>query len=274
MKKQINAIMSILFLFSINFSHCQNVKEIEQKIKKINEVQYYGQNGPFENFKNFELLKKKTKTDYLLKLTDSQNPVLATYASFGLIDKKYKNIFSIYQKFIGNDRPVVTLSGCIGDQSTSSTEFYFYYKSSLEKSKIATNKNLIKMDSIILTNKNTHKDIIGIVLKNRKYEEKYMPQIEYFAFEKEYLSAINYIISLNNPKYENQIKNVMLNIVMKADLSSIDLNDYKFFVDKLLTYNDNEINFKIISMIKSNDFNPSVKPDFVELLKKHNLKAE
>ena len=127
MKKSRIILISLLILTSVNQLRSQDLNVIINRIAKINEVQFEGQSGKYQNIKNFELLKKKSNITQLLKLIENKNSVVVCYSSFALIDKNYNQIEKIFTKLLVENKKVTTLGGCLIDEEELPALFYEYF---------------------------------------------------------------------------------------------------------------------------------------------------
>ena len=99
--------LQILIVFLIAFTaslNAQNADQVIQQIIEINEVQdvFVGDHFPRDtssNYLNFLKLSKVADLKLLTELIDHESPVIATYASWALIDKHYKGLNSVYLNF-------------------------------------------------------------------------------------------------------------------------------------------------------------------------------
>jgi hypothetical protein len=262
----------LLILISTNKLRSQNLNAIVNNIAKINEVQFYGQSGKYENFENFELLKKKSNITQLLKLIEHKNSVVACYSSFALIDKNYNQIHEIFTKLLLDNKKVTTLGGCIEAEDEISALFYEYFISLNKLSENEKNKVISKLDSISIHIGNSNR-LINKALE-KKVNDNYNQQIKYLAYQKYNKDALFYISNWNIETDKETLKNGWLNYIDKTEISSY-FGFYYSTIEKLLDFKDDEINAKILSKLKNNKEDWKYdKETFEKILSEHNLKID
>ena len=270
MRKRDNIFILLLFLtISINLRG-QNINQIVNKIAKINQVEFYGQSGKLENFKNFELLKKKSKVNELLLLIDHKNLSVVCYSSFGLIDKKYNKIDKILAKLLEQKNKVTTLGGCLLDEQELSELFYDYFNFNSKLSETEKNKFTSKLDSIAI-NSGKSEVLIHKILNEKKLSDNYNKQIKLLAYKDLNVDALLYIskwkIEIDNEK----LKNNWINYIDKTELHREYFGfDYET-IKKLLEMKDVRINNKVL--LKLINFKSEQEKERIEeILSKYNMK--
>jgi hypothetical protein len=274
MKKLRIILISLLILTSVNQLRSQDLNVIINRIANINEVQFEGQSGKYQNFKNFELLKKKSNIAQLLKLIDNKNSVVVCYSSFALIDKNYNQIEKIFTKLLVENKKVTTLGGCLIDEEELPALFYEYFTFESKLPENKKNKIISKLDSISIFNGNSN-SLIHKILKDKIVSENLNQQIKYLAYQKYNQDALFYITNLNLETEKDLLKNAWLNYIDKTELSSEYLGFYYGTVEKLLELKDNEITNKILRKLTDNKEEWKYNKDnFEEVLSKYNLKIK
>ena len=239
---KIYSIFITSLIISITSVYGQSVKQIVNKISKIDEVQYehVGIAGILsENYINFENLKKKADIDTLLKLSENENNVISCYAIWGLIDKKYSDILSILAKYINSDKKVKTFNGCIKSEDNLSNEVYnrFWNKTTNK----VENKTLMSLDSLIIYNNKPYSFLLSRALKNRVYPKIYNQRIAVLAFDKENKDAIFYLSNWYKAEYINQIREALIKYLNNTDFKNIGINTYYETINELLKFNDDKL---------------------------------
>lgn len=274
MKKTQKILILLLILTSAKELRSQGLNLIVNKIAKINEIQFEGQNGKYPNFKNFELLKKKANITQLLKLIEHKNDVVVGYSSFALIDKNYNQFEKIFTKLLIENKKVTTLDGCLIDEEELPALFYDYFIIESKLSENQKNKVISKLDSIAIYNGKSN-ILLHKILRDRKVADKYNQQIKYLAYQKHNQEALFYITNLNLESNKQILKNAWINYIDKTELSSEYLGFYYDTVEKLLEFKDNDINNKILAKLIINKEKWKYdKENFEEILYKYNLKID
>lgn len=229
------------------------LKNIVDNIARVNEVQYehIGNTGSeSENYGNFKQLKEIATTEELVRLTNNRNAVVACYASWALADKSYKDLGTIFRKFIIHDRQVQTFNGCIQSKESISNELYHRYWNSIDNTKKSTDKTLIQLDSIVLYSYNPYWLLMTRALENRVYQEPYKKQIAFLAFEQGNRDAILYLCNWHKAEYVDQIKVSLVQYLNKTNFKNTGTTDYYKIVEELLKLRDSKIEKLVIAKMK------------------------
>lgn len=231
-------IILLLTLFVSNNPFCQSKKleNIIQNISKIDIVEhaqigdgsridFNGNIIESENYKNFKRLKEIASTQDLVKLTNHKNSTVACYASWALADTSYFDLKSIFQKFINNDRQIISYSGCIKSPDNISVELYHRYWNNVEISKRSKDKLLYELDSIILYSKNPDWLLVSRALNNRIYNKKFNKPISYLAYKKGDKEAVVYLNNWKNTQLLDSLNNKPKNIneINENNTSSVEI---------------------------------------------------
>lgn len=239
---------------SITFKETPHkLKNIVDNIAKVNEVQgeHIGNAGSeSENYKNFKQLKEIATTEELVQLTNNKNPAVACYAGWALADKSYKDLSSIFKKFIIHNRQVETFSGCIKSQESISSELYHRYWNNIDNTKKSTDKTLIQLDSIVLYSYNPYWLLMTRALDNRVYQEPYKKQIVFLAFEQGNRDAIFYLCNWHKAEYADEIKVSLVQYLNRTNFKNTGIIDYYKTVEELLKFKDSKIEKLVIAKMK------------------------
>ncbi|WP_345091393.1 hypothetical protein [Flavobacterium chungnamense] len=253
-----------------------------KKISDINELQYnekqFGE--IYENWANFEELKKIANTDKFIELIENKNPIVKAYASFGLVDNNYSNIPSIYRKFIENDSIVETADGsCTAGPAKISHELYFYYLRKLKDEEICCDTVLFQIDSLTIYNKSLENFniydgngfIISKVLTNRVFPNTFNKRIAYLAFEKNNDYAIDYLSNWHKAEFKKELIEVFLKKFKKLDYESNEFFDFFEITEQLLKFSNKDINNEIVEILKKNENWVKDKRQFINLFNKYGI---
>lgn len=272
-----------IYLFTGNsILSSQNLTQIVKKISDINELQYNEkQSGEtYENWANFEKLKKLANTEKFIELIENKNSVVKVYASFGLVDNNYSNIPLIYRKFIENDSIVETADGsCTAVSERISHELYFYYLRKLKKEEICCDKFLLQLDSLTLYNKNLENfnqyDGNGFILRkiftNRVFPNSYNKRIAYLAFEKNNDYAIDYLSNWYKAEFKKELIEVFLKKFKKLDYESHEFFNFFEITEQLLKFYDKNVNNEIVEILKKNEKWVKDKRQFINSFNKYGI---
>jgi len=255
----------------------QDVKGIVQKIRKINEVQYQHvgfAGSESEGYKHYVSLRDKATTAQLVALTNDTNAAVACYAGWALVDKYYTDLPGILYTFLNGKRMVTTFSGCIKSDDYVSSEFYHKYWNSVSEERRAGNKILRAMDSTILYNDNSPWLLVTRALEDRTYPEHINKRIEYLAFEKGKINAINYLSGLHKAAYSPKIKKALLGYMQKTDFSTTGTTDYYNVVRSLLEFKDPAMNKEIIAKLKKDKHWEHERSRFITLLGEYSISED
>ena len=264
----------LLIIFSITYTlKGQNLKSIVKDIAKINEVQFDDQSGKYQNFINFEKLKKKASVVQLLDLINNENDVVACYSSFALIDLNYNHIDEIFANLLEKNNKVKTLDGCLYDEEEVPYLFYNYFNFNSNSEENIKAKIISKLDSISLYNGKS-KFLTNKVLEKR-ISDKFNEQIKYLAYQKKNLAALFYISNWKIEYDESTIKKAWLNYINNTEISNEYLDFNYATVDKILNLNDIDLTNSILNKMKLNKEKWQYEKDnYNNVFNKYNLKIE
>ncbi|TAF10872.1 MAG: hypothetical protein EAZ75_05055 [Flavobacteriia bacterium] len=255
MKQLTKRILLATLVLSVNLSFGQSRKltAIVEKIAKINEVQeeqvgFAGSES--ENYKNFKQLKEIATTEELIQLTDNKNATVACYASWALADNAYPDLKAIFQKFVLQDKEVVTFSGCIVSENNISSELYHRYWNKVDVSKRPNDKILLELDRIVIFSKKPYWLLLNRALENRIYAEPYKTQISILAFEQGQREAIFYLSNWHKAEFVDRIKIALVKYLNETEFKNTGTTDYYKTVEELFKFNDLEIREVIIAKMK------------------------
>lgn len=280
--KKICCIIFFYLYIGTSILSSQNLTQILKEISDINELQYNEkQSGDiYENWANYEKLKKIANTEKFIELIENKNSVVKVYASFGLVDNNYSNIPLIYRKFIENDSIVETADGsCTVVSERISNELYFYYLRKLKDEEICCDKVLFQIDSLTIYNKSLENFnifdgngfIIRKVLTNRVFPSTFNKRIAYLAFEKNNDYAIDYLSNWYKAEFKKELIEVFLKKIKKLDYESHEYFDFFEITEQLLKFNDKNVSNKIVEILKKNENLVKDKRQFINLFNKYGI---
>jgi hypothetical protein len=249
MKK--TSVFIIALIVSVGTICGQTLEEIVAQIAEINEVQFMnvGYAGVFsDNYSNFEQLKEKADLQALIKLTNHENPVVGCYAGWGLIDKGYSDLGSIFSGFLNSGKRVTTFSGCI--KSTSSLSDVFYHRFWNDTDDKETNTTLQKLDSLIIYHDKPCWLLLSRALENRVYEKSYNHRISTLAFDQGYREAIFYLSNWYKAEYKNELRKALIKYLKNTNFENVGTTPYYQTVEELLKFNEEEIREMVIKKLK------------------------
>lgn len=252
----------------------ENLKGIVKNIAAINEVQqeHIGIGGTeSENYQNFLQLKKAATTDELVNLTNDTNNVVACYASWALADKSYSNLSDIFTHFLRKDKTVKTFSGCIKSVDNISSELYHRYWNNVNDKLKATDKLLLKLDSIVLYSDNSYWLLMTRAFENRVYPASYKNRIENLAFKQGNREALFYLCNWYRADNYDNIKKSLMTYLKRTDFSTTGTTDYYRTLDELLKFRDSEIEKLIIQKLKKDKHWKSEEQKFKSLLDDYSI---
>lgn len=225
-----------------------SVIKLRNEIANFNEVQgsNIGYSGsPSEQYGNYEALLKIASDEELIELTKDTNYVVATYASFGLIERENPYFIEAFSRFLKNDQRVNVMYGCSEGEDLVSKQLYYNYYNKVKFENYEDMENLqndaylLKLDSLILTLENPVWSYGKQIYENRIYDKIYLSLIESQAFEKENIYAIEYLYKNNENQYKYQIIEVLKNFLK---IEHIGLSDYYLIYEILLSFKFDELN--------------------------------
>jgi hypothetical protein len=274
MKQNATILVTILTLTSFSLVNSQTVKQIADRIAKVNviEDETIGFSSiQSENFKNFKALKTKATNSELVELLENKNSVVNAYAAFAMIDRSKNETPNIYDKFLNNDKIAETQKGCTGGQDKISSEIYHYYWNSIENSQREKDQTLITLDSLTLYNKNSDWLLILRALENRVYPKTYNKQIEYLAFQKTNRDAIFYLLNWYKAEYKEQLEKSLLNYLEQTNFEDVGVTPYYDTIDELFKFRNEDNNGRIVAKLKKDKFWKIYESQFISLLQKNGI---
>jgi len=108
----------------------ESVLNLRDTIAQFNEVQdsHIGYAGsPSKQYGNYEKLLDIASDNDILLLTEDTNYSVATYATFGLIERNNPIFINVFQRFLKDDKTVITMKGCVVGSDLVSSEIYHEY---------------------------------------------------------------------------------------------------------------------------------------------------
>lgn len=225
-----------------------SVTNLRNVIADFNEVQdsHIGYGGsPSEQYANYEALLEIATDKELVLLSKDTNYVVATYATFGLIERDNPYFFDVFRRFLTENQSVKVKYGCSEGEDLASNQVYFNYFNKVKFStedeigNLQKDLTLLKMDSLILANENISWIFKKHMFEYRIYDESYLPLIEKQAFEKENIYAIEYLFKNNVNEYTFQIIEVLKNYLKNEHVG---LSHYNLIYEMLLSFKYDELN--------------------------------
>ena len=227
---------------------------------------------PSIQYERFKILKETAKIGELLQLTKHFSPVVACYASWGLIDNGYPRMDTIFTHFLDNKLIVDSQSGCIRmpDHIYQKLYFrYFYAKALIKNKEYVINYNdqpLWRMDSTILYRNDVNWLLTYRVLKDRKFTKAHLPRIQQLAFQNLNFDAIQYLHRHHFTENEDAIKKAAVGYLQKGKI----YNHEKIF-DFLLPFRENYINQALLKKYEELKEDTWQGESLAEKLKKYKL---
>jgi hypothetical protein len=234
----------------------KSVLNLRDTIAKFNEVQdsHIGYAGsPSEQYGNYEKLLKIASDNELYMLTKDTNYSVATYAAFGLIERDNPLFIDVFEHFLKDDKKVNTMKGCIVGSDLVSSEIYHEYwnkvrlESDNEKIALQNDKNLLKLDSLILVSDSAEWLLYDRVFNTRIFEDEYSTLIQSHAFERKNIYAIEYLFKNNLVDYQEKI---ILSLTEYLDKEEIWPIYYDKIFEMLLSFKQDELNQLLVSELK------------------------
>lgn len=249
-------IFILTFFFAIGQINAQTVEELVESLSKaqiLDAADFVGRKS--EQFKTFERLKEIATIGDLLKLTNHENPVIACYTSWELIDKNYNRLDFVFKKFQERNEKFQIVSGCEGEESTLSEALYLrYFNKIYHKTvtwfdkKVPVDSQLFKLDSLILFNDNVSEDLLNHAFQNNIFDEKFLDRIKFIAFEKKKFVAMKYIFNNHRKCCEEKLPNGLLEYL--GNNQYVHRNIYREIFYMLLSYDDKELRKVTLSRLK------------------------
>mgnify|MGYP000347594806 CR=1 FL=1 len=158
---------------------------------------------PTKSYRKYKKFRRSTGEQELLKLAQSENLALKTYAYWALIEKSEIEYLEIFEKLLQDTSEVVYGCGCTSSSEKISTTTYFNYfitqppfyspdGEPLERLK--TDEKLYKLDSLIVFSELQEDDLLWYALDHREFTTKeILERIIELAFEKDNEASANYI---------------------------------------------------------------------------------
>lgn len=257
---------------SLTFSCSQNLDDIICDISDINIVEYEsvgigGWKG--KNYSNYELLIKRANIDQLLGLIEHENPVVACYASWGLIDKEYKNLPKLFEKIIKEDRVVKTQSGCTLMGDVLYSEFYHRYWNLHRENN--DDEVLFELDKIILKQEKPHWLLLSRALENRVYPKEFKEIIYKLGFEKHYLEAIFYLCNWHKSEFNYELQLFLVEELKETEFQGKNSSSYYKLIDELLRFKNEKLNDFIMDKIRRDPPSINITDEFKGLLDRNYL---
>jgi hypothetical protein len=120
--------LTIFVLFIFHLAWSQDSKKIIETFIKVNEVQHeiVGYNKS-ELYRLFEKLRDNSELEYLVELTNHENPIVKCYASWALADRDYSQIYDVFRSFLAKDDTFIEHTLDIKDDESLSVSLYHSY---------------------------------------------------------------------------------------------------------------------------------------------------
>lgn len=234
----------------------ESVLNLRDIIAQFNQVQdrFIGFAGsPSEQYGNYEKLLKIASDNDLKLLTKDTNYTVATYATFGLIERNNPFFIDVFERFLKNDKRVGTMKGCTIGSDLVSAEIYHAYwnkvrlESNDEKVALQNDQNLLKLDSIILKSDTANWLLYNRVFTNRIFGKDYSSLIQSHAFKRKNIYAIEYLFKNNLAEFQEQIIVSLKEYLEKEEIWPI---YYDKIFEMLLSFKQDELNQLLVSELK------------------------
>ncbi len=234
----------------------EDVLNLRDKIAEFNEVQdsHIGYAGsPSEQYGNYANLLDIASDNDLHLLTKDTNYSVATYATFGLIERSNPLFIDVFDRFLKDDKRVKTMKGCMVGTDLVSSEIYHAYwnkvrlESDNEKTALQNDKNLLILDSLILVSDSAEWLLYDRVFSNRVFNEDYLLLIETHAFKNGNIYAIEYLFKNNLTDYQERIIVSLTDYLDKEEIWPI---YYDKIFEMLLSFKQDELNQLLVSELK------------------------
>ncbi len=219
-------LLILIFFVSLSCT-AQTKRKLLKEIIKTNSFhsKHIGGAGMISGqYSNFEKLRGMITDDELEALTHHKNAVVRLYAKQWMIQEGKGNPAQFLLEEIEKDKRVETFSGCIlSDDKTYSIVYHEYWNKirmdalepfdydspegkTAEAEVLKEDKKMQEMDSIVLySDKPLFWLLYDRAFSNRKFSEKYLPQIKKLAFEKNNGYAFQYLFNNHIPQLKQEI---------------------------------------------------------------------
>ncbi|SHF83632.1 hypothetical protein SAMN05444377_1237 [Flavobacterium fontis] len=286
-----------LFSFLTTICFSQTKQNLIRTIEKANIVESDCVGTTCEEGKqylNFQKLKKLISEKELLDLTNSQKPVLRSYAYREVIQPNNENVVDFLISELKKNQQVRTYEGCIEDLELISSFVYHEYwnKIRIDAAKNITGDNekeqvkamqmrlendlvMRKLDSVII---NSDKKIYWLLylraFENRKHNDSFVPRIEKLAFEDNNVYALLYLnkyyATQSKEKIKSYFEDKFLKVTFKEEKDSIFLPG---LIEFLINSNDKRLTEIAIEKLKQDrDVWKNDSYRIMNMLEKHSLK--
>ena len=234
----------------------ESVLNLRDTIAQFNGVQdsHIGYAGsPSDQYGNYEKLLDIASNNDLWLLTEDTNYSVATYATFGLIERKNPAFIDVFERFLKDDKRVKTMKGCMVGSDLVSSEIYHEYwnkvrlESDNEKIALQNDKNLLKLDSLILVSDNAEWLLYDRVFNNRIFGDEYSSLIQSHAFERKNIYAIEYLFNNNLDEYQDEIIASVKEYLNREEIWPI---YYDKIFEMLLSFKQDDLNQLLVSELK------------------------
>ncbi|MEM7513353.1 MAG: hypothetical protein AAF388_20665 [Bacteroidota bacterium] len=248
-----------LFLALSSFYCSSQIDPLLQSIIEENEVHYesVGLGGSTsDQYLRYRKLVKIASDEKLLDLTKHENPTVRCYASWGLVERNFSDLGSVFQNFLTNDDRVTSFSGCIKSTSYISSQFYHKYWNSLRMSgkDLEYDKTLIQLDSLVLYQEDPDGLLLIRALENRVYSSNFLPRIEELAFEAKNEDAIFYLANWHRAEYKNELEKFLIKYLKETNFSEKGAWKYLKIVKEIFAFKNEGYHEIIVDKLRADTF--------------------
>jgi hypothetical protein len=201
-------------------------------------------------FRRYLSLSASSATEDLIRLTKHDNLTVRCYAAWGLIDKKFERLDSIFKEFLEEPKEVTTYSGCVKSRDCISSVLYHRYWNGIDDTKEESDRLLLALDHIILNTRNVDWLLTVRALENRKYPRDLNPQIERLAFVELNKDAIFYLLKWYPTEYGAKAMESLIGYLNKTKFKNTGTSDYFKVASELLASGDQEAKRAVVSKLK------------------------
>ncbi len=223
----------ITFFFLLVFSiSCTDLDTLVAEIAKENimESEYVGLSGvKSSQYQNFQKLKLIATDEELVNLKTHKNSVVRTYVYLSLIDRARIKPSAAFAEALAYNEHFSKTSACQILSSDVCTEIYFKELNSSQGS----TKEMVKMDSLILSNMEGDHLLLYMALNGKKQEEKHDERIKSLALDHHNASAIFYLVENKVAVDSSKLKESIQAIITKGGIGTEPAEELQQIFDSL-----------------------------------------
>ncbi|WP_116789911.1 hypothetical protein [Flavobacterium psychrotrophum] len=241
----------------------------------------------------FQELKNALNHDEFTSLANHENGTIRMYTCHDLIKSGKGNPFLMFKNELAREEEIDISAGCTSISKYTSAIVYDDFWTSIQENagdsiiyypndkpikrmsrRAGRNVVMNRMDSLaIFTDKHVSFRIWGLLIENNKISKKFLPRIEYLAFNKNNAIAMEYLLDHYPRRYKKKAEAYFKDVFQTFSFKSEDeMYYYHGFTEILLKTGKPEMTELAIAKLKSDDLG-EYKSWFNELLAGHNLPA-